>query len=1639
MSSPKTSRRPVVTRRARVLMASSALGYSLVVLASGGSAAAQEACGPIVDGKVVCEPGTYPTAVYNFQGNGEVILEPGATVTNQLGANATGTLRVTAEPDSTIGNAHFGGNGVTFVGGDTGYVFAKGQSGGVSFTARDVTGGLNLDANAVTKGDIFVKARQVSRDSLEEIIEVSNARDARINLDRLTSALTRTGILADAERELKIDVDDINIGRLEATSGSNASAIEASARVIDIDVGTLTAAGTAGSIGIYTYATDTATIDTRSINFSGGASAIWTDGSADTTVTSGTITATGGAKGIVMGNAGDQIVNSTTITTEGDNAHGIDLSGALGKVEVTSGSITATSGVGGGGARGITVANTEGPITIKSTTISADGYESRGIRIDVDGGASSPIIVNGGQITVAGQYSQGIQVYTDAVTDVTVTGSVTATGEETIGVSVHNPGHTKLDMGVVSANGQQSTGIIVSGATGGSLAGGGADADIEIHADSVSVAGDGSIGVRAQGDEIEIDLDDLQVAGEGSLGVWIDSGRARTADVTIRNANVTGSGSVLATIYADESIVADFGTIRFGAAADPTVSLSARDVTATVRDMVSASENAGGLVIEANETATLNVGRITTAGDAVNGGGVAAASITAGGAIVVNGLPNPDGTRGGAITTTGDGVRGLDLRSEDGPITVARLGSISTSGVEASAIRVRTGVEDDDATSHAVTLDIGAITTAGRRSHGVDVIAQNANITVGSVTAKTNGVDGQSGAGIKVLTEGQGAVTVVAGSVSTEGDNAYGIQVESNPKAETPSETTVTIRADSVTTSGNGATGVAANGRIANVTVGDVETTDDMARGLSVKGQDSASVTVLREVTTEGVGSSAITVSTMDDEDVIRGAVTVTATGARVSTKGNGATALNAIGTDVTVTGGSYSTAGLEATVLNVKATGDVAMAGIGSVSATGGRSRAIVVDAAGDIKLAATSVEATGTGTTEGFSAVDLTSTDGAIGVEIGALRTTGDKTHGIVASTAGTVFIDARSLDVTGVDAVGIDATSGGNMEIDVGAMNGKSTLIDATSGGDMTITLGQARGTGEGAAVLARSAGDLTFNVLNELSSTGGAAADIGAQEFVDFTVARGAVVRGDEVGVKIVSGTGTHLIIDGTVSAASGLALDIKGGAATINNNANTIVGRIDLTANNDELNNAGRFTAIGTSDFGAGSDVVNNTGRIDMGESQTPRSASFVNLERLNNAGVIDMSNGVAGDVFTLTGVLNGQAGNSVTMDLDLTGTPAADRLVAGGFEGVTEILLNVEGSGRVGDTGIVLARSDRVQTGAEIEVEVVGGGFVDYDLVFSGNAFTLQGELAPPAFEPTKIAAGAQHQWTSGADVVSARFEQMRDGGTGEGQGLQVWSQAFNGSVDIDAQRRFDVEGEALDADLTHEVKSRGVQAGVDRTFGDVTLGVLAGSGLTELRFRNGDRTRYDGLGLGAYGHWSRGPISIGAVAKVDSFDLDYNWAEAGMRTSADGSTKGVRVDASWRAAIGESWYLEPQASLSWSKTSLDRIESDTGTVTFGDTQSLVGRIGVRAGGTIAMADGRALRPYGSLHVLNEFKGDNASRLNLEDQSIRVRDEAQDAWARATMGASLGGATGLAGFVQAEHDFGAVDGFTARVGVRYAW
>lgn len=1068
------------------------------------------------------------------------------------------------------------------------------------------------------------------------------------------------------------------------------------------------------------------------------------------------------------------------------------------------------------------------------------------------------------------------------------------------------------------------------------------------------------------------------------------------------------------------------------------VSANGSSINMTIGSISATGDDAAGVVLSGAGRVTLDLGAITTDGDGAQGVYTSSSNFT----LIEGDIES--------VTTTGVGATGLYLYADEIALTG---GSISTAGDDANGVYL---------SGENISFDFDSVTTTGDNADGVSgYAAENFNLTLDTVSTQ-----GDSSNGVDIL--GDGDIEVHLGDVTTRGEDSVGVFLESQTEGGV-----LLVEADAVRTAGDSSSGVViyANGSQATVNAGSIITgelrpdgtvTGAGAHGVEIVAALEATVNAT-SVQTVGDGADAIRMNTLPLADVTVAAGTLETSGAdsrgvyidmgepgaatvsadEITTRGQGADGLRLEnGGSATIDLGAVSTEGDSAFGVWAEVR-DQASVTAGTVSTVG--------DDAGAVHIEGNSLLTLDLGalTTAGDRAVGVWARGVTVAGEIQEVTTTGADSHGVDIVASDGLDLDIGRVRTGGAGAIGV-RLEGASVDVDVDITDVETQGAGAhgavlTSTRDIDARIGRIVANGAGAhGLVATSDVDQTITVANGVTSEDGVAIDLTGSQ-VDFTLEEGGIVRGRDAGLRIDAVNGSHVILNGSVSATHGTALDIKGGATVIDNLANTIVGHIDLTANDDVLNNAGRFTTGGLSDFGDGDDVLNNTGLIALVEATEPRSATFVGLETLNNAGTIDLANGVAGDVFSIDGMLNGQTGNSIELDLDLRGAPTADRIVAGGFDGLSNIMLTVQGRANLGETGVIIAQSGMAQDGDEIEVTVADGGFVDFDLTYADGAYRLSGDLAPPAFEPTKVATGAQHQWTSGADVVSARFEQMRDAGARpEGRGDQVWAQVFGGSNDIEAKRSFDLMGESTDADLSHEVKSQGVQAGVDRAVpvedGSLVFGMLAGAGKTELRFQNGDVTEYDGLGLGAYGHWFSGPLSIGVLAKLDTFKLDYDWAAANLKTRSNGFTVGARVDAAWRIAMGQGWYVEPQASLSWSDTALGRMKARDGAeVVFGDTRSVVGRIGVRAGAEMAVGDGLSFKPYAAVHALNEFEGDNASTLLLGDEAVAVADRAHGAWGRAVLGASLDAPSGLGGFIQAEGDFGEVEGFTARAGVKFSW
>lgn len=1401
------------------------------------------------------------------------------------------------------------------------------------------------------------------------------------------------GIHAQSSTDLNIDVGRITT----TTTGTNsAAAIIAYGKHVDIVVEEISTLGSGWALyaGGYDYGEGDNTIRVKS-------------GQISTQGTEATGIFIDGRVGAVVSAA----VDSGSVTTAGEDAFGIHIQ-EVGEAVVASQSV-ATSGAG---AIGVSAHDVES-LTVLSGTVVTSGQEAAGLKVT----GSDKVVIESETVETTGDGAPGIEV--DSALQASIkSGTVRTGGANSAGIKVGGVDDLVLDSGSIVTSGERAYGLQVT--DGG---------DARLKADAVTTSGYDADGVVVyEVDGVVLDLGDVVTTGDQSAGVTVEDAASLTGRIdSIRTIGEEAAGLA----FSGTDIDLEFGSVETLGAYAIGIEASSDDGFVRLKgdSVVTHGRDARGVVLDSPLGAALELGSVLTHG--AGSDGLVASIDLSGGALAPAARPELS-LKVGDVRTEGLAAIGVNLFSNGGA-TTGEIGAIATAGDRAFGLYVR---QMGDALS---VLKMGTVTTHGEEAIGISLTQEGGELEVSAGTVTTSG-DYSAGAWLDIY---DGSARLAFDSVVTGGTAADGIVV-AGPAGD------IRVGANRVTTTGEDARGVvlgAGGATRMTVELGSVATTGDFATAVTtslngLSGDSDALILKAGALTTSGYNADGLYLYADDltlDVDTI-------------TTAGDSSTGafLNAYGGHddaVTLSGriGAVETAGENAAGVIIQSYGLFDLT-IGSIHTRGAEATGLRADSSADVggKLALGSVLTEG----EDAQGVTLETELGGYDVTIQSLETRGDGSVGIDLTSGADTKLALGAVRTFGSAAAAVKSRVHGGGELSLAAENVRtsgagSAGIDVFAEGDLTLALGAVEATGsEADAVRAASSSDVKVTVARRLGSTSGVAADLEGGS-IDVTLASTAVVEGHAAGLLLASDSSSVIRNAGAISSANGFAIEAEAGRVTLDNSG-LITGRVAFAGEQDVVNNSGRFAAAATSNFGGGEDVFNNTGVLMLADANatTPRTAFFNNLERLTNAGTIDLGNGVAGDVFTVSGILNGQTSNSVVLDLDLRGdTPQADRIVAGGFEGLSHIVLNLQGDPSLKEATVVIAQSQMAQTGGEMEVIVAGGGFIGYEVAFADGAYQLSSKLALPGFEPTKVATGAQHQWTSGADVVSARFEQMRDeGGRPEGRGNQAWAQVFGGSNDIEARRSFDVFAETVDADLSHEVKSQGVQAGVDRAVridsGALVVGMLAGAGKTELRFQNGDVTEYDGIGIGAYGHWFSGPMSIGVMAKVDTFKLDYDWAEANLKTRSDGYTRGVRVDAAWRFGAGQGWYVEPQASLSWSDTTLGWMTARDGTkVVFGDTTSLVGRIGVRAGADMALSDRLSFKPFAAVHVLNEAEGENASKLVLADEVVGVTDRGHGAWGRAVLGASLDAASGVGGFVQVESDFGDVEGFTARAGVKISW
>jgi len=207
----------------------------------------------------------------------------------------------------------------------------------------------------------------------------------------------------------------------------------------------------------------------------------------------------------------------------------------------------------------------------------------------------------------------------------------------------------------------------------------------------------------------------------------------------------------------------------------------------------------------------------------------------------------------------------------------------------------------------------------------------------------------------------------------------------------------------------------------------------------------------------------------------------------------------------------------------------------------------------------------------------------------------------------------------------------------------------------------------------------------------------------------------------------------------------------------------------------------------------------------------------------------------------------------------------------------------------------------------------------------------------------------------------------------------------------------------------------------------------------------------------GSYVVATWGSFFVDAMVRTQFYNMDLNSAANNLHNQALGAHGwSFSTSAGYQFQFGNNWFIEPSAGFVWSKTEVDSLNlvgqpgnAISGTLTFNDIESQIGRLTLRVGTTFA-SGGLVLQPFVTGSVFHEFADDATSIYRTCVNCVFFNGLPADASITTTasrigtygqISAGIAGQvtnTGWVGFVRGDYRKGDdLEGWTANAGLRY--
>lgn len=267
------------------------------------------------------------------------------------------------------------------------------------------------------------------------------------------------------------------------------------------------------------------------------------------------------------------------------------------------------------------------------------------------------------------------------------------------------------------------------------------------------------------------------------------------------------------------------------------------------------------------------------------------------------------------------------------------------------------------------------------------------------------------------------------------------------------------------------------------------------------------------------------------------------------------------------------------------------------------------------------------------------------------------------------------------------------------------------------------------------------------------------------------------------------------------------------------------------------------------------------------------------------------------------------------------------------------------------------------------------------------------------------------------------RFDERRDEARYEEAGAGgLWAR-YRYS-DIGRDNTFDMDKNMIQVGYDKEVSTADsrkiVGIAFDYTHADTDLTGISGSGSNDRYALN---LYYSVLAdCGGYADFT---------AKIGRLGNDYDLRnQAGQKIGSSfwQTFYGVSAEFGWRYALNDTFFIEPQTQLQIIRIEGDQFETDGGIkAQIADTNSVIGRIGLRAGSTFTLSSAeQKSTAYVFADALREFKGDYAFSAAGHSTAGDFSYSGKETWYDAGIGTNVALSSNVNFRLNAKYIFGGV-------------